>query len=118
MAAMTRRLSLPEGASPSLAKTLATCFSTTPGEMCSVPAMAALERPSAMSESTSRSRCEGGQGAGPAAGAEELADDFGVEYGAALRDSGDRVDEVADVGDAVFEQVADAGRRTREELRG
>ena len=53
---MTRRLSLSEGARPSLAKTLATCFSTTPAEMTSVLAMAAFERPCAMSERTSRSR--------------------------------------------------------------
>jgi len=33
MAAMIRRLSLSDGARPSLAKMLATCFSTTPGEM-------------------------------------------------------------------------------------
>jgi hypothetical protein len=63
MAAMTRRLSLSDGARPSLAKMLATCFSTTPGEMNSDEAMAVLERPSAMSASTSRSRpvCHVGQ---------------------------------------------------------
>jgi hypothetical protein len=53
---------------------------------------------------------ERGQGVGAAAGAEELADDFRVEHGAALRDAGDGLDEVADVGDAVLEQVADACR--------
>ncbi len=36
MAAMTRRLSLSEGARPSLSKMFATCFSTTFGEMNSV----------------------------------------------------------------------------------
>ena len=53
MAAMTRRLSLSDGARPSLAKMLATCFSTTPGEMNSAEAMAVLERPSAMRARTS-----------------------------------------------------------------
>jgi hypothetical protein len=53
---MTRRLSLSDGARPSLANTLATCFSTTPGEMTSAAAMAVFERPWAISESTSRSR--------------------------------------------------------------
>jgi hypothetical protein len=53
---MTRRLSLSEGARPSLAKMLATYFSTTRGEITSVSAMAVFERPCAMSESTSRSR--------------------------------------------------------------
>ena len=53
---MTRRLSLSSGARPSLSKMFATCFSTTFGEMNSVVAMAALERPWAMSDSTSRSR--------------------------------------------------------------
>jgi hypothetical protein len=36
MAAMTRRLSVSDGASPSLAKILAMCFSTTPAVMTSV----------------------------------------------------------------------------------
>jgi hypothetical protein len=53
---MTRRLSLSSGARPNLSKMFATCFSTTFGEMNNVVAMAALERPWAMSESTSRSR--------------------------------------------------------------
>ena len=44
-----------------------------------------------------------------AAGAgEELADDLGVERRAAVGDAVDGVEEVADVGDAVLEQVADA----------
>ena len=115
---MTRRLSLSEGARPSLAKTLATCFSTTPAEMTSVLAMAAFERPWAMSERTSRSRGvsvarESARRLAP----EKLADHFRVEYGAALRDPGDRVDEVADVGDAVLEQVADARRGAGEQIR-
>jgi len=54
---------------------------------------------------------EDGQGVGPAAGAQEVADNFGIEHGAALGHAGDRVDEVTDVGDAVLQQVADAGRR-------
>ncbi len=45
IAAMTLRLSLSEGSRPSLAKMLATCFSTTPGDMTRVSAMAMLERP-------------------------------------------------------------------------
>ena len=49
-------MSFPEGARPSLAKMLATCFSTTLGEMVNALAMAVLERPWATSESTSRSR--------------------------------------------------------------
>jgi hypothetical protein len=44
---------------------------------------------------------ERGQGVRATAGPEKLADYFRVEYGAPLRDPGDRVDEVADVGDAL-----------------
>ena len=47
---MTRRLSLSEGGSPSLAKMLATCFSTTPREMTRASAIAVFERPSAISD--------------------------------------------------------------------
>src|SRR6202035_1781561 len=56
MAAMTRRLSVSDGGSPSLAKMLAICFSTTPPVMTSVSAMAVFERPSAIRARTSRSR--------------------------------------------------------------
>ena len=45
IAAMTRRLSSSDGARPSLANTLARCFSTTPIEIVSAPAIAALDRP-------------------------------------------------------------------------
>jgi hypothetical protein len=101
MAAMTRRLSLSEGARPSLAKMLATCFSTTPGEMTSASAMATLDRPWAMSESTSRSR-------GVSAARESARRLAG--------DAADGLEEVAHVGDAVLQQVADARRGTGEQL--
>src|ERR1022692_5080497 len=41
-----------------------------------------------------------------------------IQDGAAVRDRADRVDEFADIGDAVFEQVADTGRLIGEELSG
>jgi hypothetical protein len=49
-----------------------------------------------------------GQGTGVASGVQHPADDLGVERGAAGRDAGDRVDELADVGHPVLEQVADS----------
>ena len=51
-----RRLSPSGGGSPSLPKMLATCFSTAPPEITSAAETPALERPSAMRASTSRSR--------------------------------------------------------------
>src|SRR5579871_2276082 len=117
MAAMTRRLSLSEGARPSLSKMFATCFSTTLGEMTRAEAMAALDLPWAMSDSTSRSRgvsaasvsvrrpawgsCLTTSGSGPALG-----------------DAGERVDEVADVGHPVLEQVTCPGRGAGEQFGG
>jgi hypothetical protein len=50
------------------------------------------------------------------AGAEQRPDDLRVEHGAALRDAGDGLEEVADVGDAVFQQVAHARRGPGEQL--
>ena len=71
--------------------------------------MAPLERPSAISvEDLALAGGERVEGGRAAAGAEQAGDDLGVEGGAARRDPGDRVDELADVGDAVLEQVADA----------
>jgi hypothetical protein len=49
IAAMTRRLSLSDGARPSLAKMLAICFSTTPAAMTRFSAIAALDLPQAIS---------------------------------------------------------------------
>jgi hypothetical protein len=78
-------------------------------------AMAALERPWATSASTSRSPwAQGSQGACAAAGAQQVADDLGIENGAALSHPHDRVNEVADVCHAVLQQVAHAlGSRKR-----
>ena len=50
--ARTRRLSLSPGGRPSLAKMLATCFSTAPPETTSSAAIPAFDRPSAISAST------------------------------------------------------------------
>src|SRR4051794_5729103 len=51
-----------------------------------------------------------------AAAAEELGDRLGVHRRAALRHAPDGVDELAHVGDAVLEQVADAAAAIREQL--
>jgi hypothetical protein len=61
-----------------------------------------------------------GQRAQPAAlpaGAEQLADHLGVERGAAVGDPLQRGGELGHVGDAVLEQVADAGRAALQQLR-
>src|SRR5260370_164223 len=54
--ASTRRLSFSEAGRPSLPKMLATCFSTVPRVRTRAVAMPALDRPSAIRASTSRSR--------------------------------------------------------------
>ena len=72
--------------------------------------MATFERPSAISASTSRSRGVSSSSGPSSRCAEQLGDDLGVERGAALGDAAHGVDEVAHVGHAVLEQVADARR--------
>ena len=71
--------------------------------------MAALERPSAIRPSTSRSRgvraAERGRGAPTG---DELGDHLRVHRGAAAGDAADGVDELGGVGDPVLQQVADA----------
>ena len=73
--------------------------------------MPALERPSAIRASTSRSRAvSGSRPPGAPPGGKEVADHLGVERGAAGRDPGHGVGELVHVGDPVLEQVAHAGR--------
>src|SRR5215211_4185483 len=61
---------------------------------------------------------ERGQRVGAAAAAEELGDDLGVDGGAALADPVDGGQELADVGDPVLEQVADALGAAGEQVAG
>ena len=101
----------------SFAKMLVTCFSTARSVTTSCSAIAAFERPSAISSSTSRSRgVSSADGIVAALPADELRDDRRVERGAALADAPHRRDELVDVGDAVLEQVADALGALGEEL--
>jgi hypothetical protein len=51
-------------------------------------------------------------------GGEQVGDDFRIEDGLTGGDPGERVDEVADVGDPVLEQVADTARAAGEQLGG
>ena len=81
--------------------------------------MAALERPSAMSdEHLALAGVEHGERVGPPGGAEELGDHFGVQRRASDGDALERLDEVADVGHPVLEQVADAGGVVGQQLGG
>ena len=85
-----------------------TCFSTARSVTTSSAAIAALERPSAISPSTSRSRgVSSSSGSSRALAAEHLRDDLGVERRAAAADAAHRVGERVDVGDPVLEQVAE-----------
>ena len=104
---------------PSLAKMLVTCFSTLRSVISSRSAIAWLERPSAISSSTSRSRGVSAS-SGPSSRARRRA--------AARRPAGrapsrpaatrrERVDEVVEVGDAVLEQVAEPLGALGEQLR-
>ena len=92
-----------------LEKMLVTCFSTARSVTNSRSAIAWLERPSAMSSSTSRSRgVSSVERVVLTAPAEELGDDCGVERGSSLGDAPHRRRELVEVGHAVLEQVADA----------
>ena len=97
------------GRCPSVSKIDVTCFSTALSVITSCSAMPLLERPWAISSSTSRSRGESSSsGSIPAAAAEHLPHDLGVEHRAALADPAHGVRERVEVADAILEQVADA----------
>lgn len=59
-----------------------------------------------------------GQGAALVLAGEELGDDGGVHGGAAVGDAADGFDELADVEDAVLEEVADAAGVVGEQFAG
>jgi hypothetical protein len=85
-----------------------TCFSTDRSETTRIPAIAALERPSAIRASTSRSLAvRRDEPVVAAAGAEQLGDDFRVQSGAPGGHPVQRLDELLHVGDPVLEQVPD-----------
>ena len=72
-------------------------------------AIAAFERPSAISaEHLALARAQVVERVAAAGAREELADDLGVDRRAAGGDPVDRLEELARLGDAVLEQVADA----------
>ena len=83
------------------------CLATAASVTTSVRAMAALDHPSAISASTSRSRGEAVDRV-PAA-AQQLADHLGVDDRAAGGDPLHRVDELLHLADPVLEQVAHPG---------
>jgi hypothetical protein len=70
--------------------------------------MAALDLPSAISASTSRSRAVSDSISAVRRLPRQLGDHLGVEGGAAGGDPGQRLGELGGVGDAVLEQIADA----------
>ena len=72
-------------------------------------AIARLDRPSAMpAEHGELALAQAVERTAPAPALEHLGDDLGVERRAAARDLRDGVRELARLGDAVLEQVADA----------
>ena len=80
--------------------------------------MAALERPSAMRPSTSRSRgvrVSRPRAAGPG---EDLGDDLGVDHRAAAGHAAEGVEELVHVRHAVLEHVAEAAHVAGEQLPG
>ena len=107
--ASTRRWSSTVGGRSSLEKIEVTCFSTARSVTTSASAMALLERPSAISPSTSRSRAVRlSSGSSRRRRPEQQRDDLGVQRGAAVGDAAHGVGERVHVGDAVLEQVARA----------
>ena len=98
---------------------LLTCFSTAPSVTTSPAAIAPLERPSAISRSTSRSlRGQPLQRVLSTAADQQLADDLGVERRAARRHAAQGLDELADIRDPVLQQVADAAGVPGDQLDG
>ena len=82
---------------------LATCFSTTFGEMKSSPRDRGVGP--ALGEQREHfplTRGEFREGVAASPGVQQVGDDLGVEHGAAIGDPGDRVDEVADVRNPVL----------------
>src|SRR6266581_4000133 len=108
MTACTRRWSSSVSGTRSFIRMLRTCFSTVPSVTQSWRAMPALERPSAISASTSRSRGESVERVVAVPGRDEFLDEAGVDNGASARDPPKCVDELVHVGDAALEEVADA----------
>ena len=99
----------PTGGRPSLPKMLATCFSTAPPETTRAAAIPALDRPSAISASTSRSR---GVSVARSPACRLARTSWLTTSGSSAvppaRHPGQRVGELGHVGDPVLEQVADA----------
>ena len=96
----------------------AACFSTAPSVTTRRSAIAALERPSAISPSTSRSRGVSSSSGSAARPPSELGDDLGVQRRAARGHAAHGVDELARVADALLEQVAHAAVAVGEQLGG
>ena len=88
---------------------LRTCFSTVPSVTHSSREIPLLERPSAMSESTSRSRGDQYvERIAGAAGRDEFGDENGIHDRTAPHDPLQRLDELIHVGDPALQQVAAA----------
>ena len=86
-----------------------TCRSTAGTVMTRASAIPRLERPSAISARTSRSRgVRASIGLRPATPADQSGDDVWVQHGPARGHAPDRVDEGLDIADMMLEQVADA----------
>ena len=99
--------------------TCLTCFSIALAEMPSSSPMPVLERPSAISvEHLELARGQLGERAAVVAAAEQLGDDLRVHRRAAARHALERLGELAHVGDAVLEQVADAALLAGQQVAG
>ena len=106
--ARTRRWSPADSGRLSLARMLRTCFSTVPSVTQSRPAMPALERPSAISASTSRSRAlSTARGSLRRCAPTSSCTSAGSTTDGPPGDPVERADELVDVHDPALEQVAD-----------
>ena len=98
-----------------------TCFSTARSLMYSVAAVAALLRPIASSRRTSSSRSvsdASAEGVWLGRSAQQPLDHLGVERGPAARDVVQRTDQLAQLADALLEQVAETGDAVGEQVVG
>ena len=101
-----------------MAKIELMCLLTALSVITRAAAISGLERPSAISASTSRSRWVSAVQRVRAPAHQELRDHLRVERGAARGHPAQRVEELGHVGDPVLEQVADAAGVRRQQVGG
>ena len=116
--ARTRRLSSSDGCRPSRWKIDAVCLATACSEITSCWPMAALERPSAIRPSTSRSRAERADGIVAGVAGQQAGDHLWVHGRPTGCDPPYRFDELATIKHPVLQEIANATRAVGQQFAG